>query len=194
MRDAEVRAAVLEMLTQRHDADTRIVQEMGIWAGSVRVDVAVINGELQGYELKSARDTLERLPAQARLYSQVFDRVVLVAADRHAVPAMDKIIPKWWGVTLAYVDEGGATKLREIEQPKLNPNIDPLQLARLLWRDEALSVLKKYNLDRGMRSRTVEIIATRLAKQLSLNALRHEVRETLKKRAGWLGKPVNSET
>jgi hypothetical protein len=39
------------------DLDTRVVEEMGIWAGSVRVDIAVINGEFHGFELKSDRDT-----------------------------------------------------------------------------------------------------------------------------------------
>ncbi len=192
MRDADVRAAVLQMLNERHDANTRIVQEMGIWSGAVRVDVAVINGELQGYELKSASDTLERLPVQASLYSQVFDRVVLVTAERHVRHATDKI-PRWWGVTFACADDAGGTGLREIVPPDRNPNIDPLQLARLLWRDEALSVLEKHHLDHGVRSRPVEVLAARLTEKLLLDDLRHEVREILKQRAGWLGKPVRNE-
>jgi hypothetical protein len=60
MRDRDVRAALLRRLSSDYadDADTRIVEEMGVWSGSVRIDVAVINGELSGYELKSDRDTL----------------------------------------------------------------------------------------------------------------------------------------
>ena len=55
MRDRDVRCAVMAYLDRLHagDADTRVVQEMGIWSGSVRVDIAVINGELHGFELKS---------------------------------------------------------------------------------------------------------------------------------------------
>lgn len=79
MRDIDVRIAVRERLREEHlgDADTRIVEEMGVWHGSVRVDIAVINGEIAAYELKSARDTLQRLPGQACLYNEVFDRVSL---------------------------------------------------------------------------------------------------------------------
>jgi hypothetical protein len=71
---------------------------MGIWSGSVRIDVAVINGELTGYELKSDRDTLERLPLQAELYSRVFDRLILVVGKRHAKKAIEHIPEWWWGL------------------------------------------------------------------------------------------------
>ena len=76
MRDLDARTAIRRQLHAAHsaDPDTRIVEEMGIWSGSVRIDIAVINGELSGFELKSDRDTLERLPNQADLYSRVFDR------------------------------------------------------------------------------------------------------------------------
>ena len=51
MRDADIRKAVRTMLDAQHvgDDDTRIVEEMGVWSGSVRVDIAVINGELHGF-------------------------------------------------------------------------------------------------------------------------------------------------
>src|SRR6266851_6542601 len=102
MRDQDVRQALRDKLQDQYayDPDTRIVEEMGVWSGSVRIDVAVINGELTGYELKSDRDTLERLPVQADLYSRVFDRLTLVVARRHAQKARD-CIPKWWGIVVA---------------------------------------------------------------------------------------------
>ena len=105
MRDRDVRAAVRQDLDARHggDTETRIVEEMGIWSGTVRIDIAVINGELWGYELKSERDTLERLPAQAKLYSRVFDRVTLVVGTRH-VGAAEDAVPPWWGLTIASGD------------------------------------------------------------------------------------------
>jgi hypothetical protein len=48
MRDSDVRAAVRRKLREKygHDPGTRIVEEMGFWSGSVRIDIAVINGEL----------------------------------------------------------------------------------------------------------------------------------------------------
>ncbi|HEX2652354.1 MAG TPA: sce7726 family protein, partial [Xanthobacteraceae bacterium] len=110
MRDADVRRAVRAMLDQRHagDLDTYIVEEMGIWSGSVRIDIAVINGELCGFELKSDRDTLERLPLQSDLYSRVFDRVDLVIGRRHAQKA-ETYIPEWWGIQIASPADDGVS-------------------------------------------------------------------------------------
>jgi hypothetical protein len=139
MRDSDVRAAVRTYLGTQYASDSRIVEEMGIWSGSARIDIAVINGELHGFELKSERDTLARLESQAELYSQVFDRLTLVAAKRHVDKAVSKI-PRWWGVTSAEF-EGEKIALTPVQTAERNPNVDPLQLARLLWRSEALTVL-----------------------------------------------------
>ena len=64
MRDRDVRGAMLQLLGAEHagEKDTFILQELDVWSGAVRIDIAVINGELTGFELKSDRDTLERLP------------------------------------------------------------------------------------------------------------------------------------
>lgn len=191
MHDKDVRVAVLNWLDRVHagDVDTRIVQEMGIWAGSVRVDIAVINGELHGFELKSERDTLERLPAQAALYNQVFDRVTLVVAAKHAAKAAD-IIPDWWGVSLAV---GGPCKTVDLaleREPSRNPGLQPLQVARLLWRAEALVILERHALLKGYRSKPADVLARRLADELPIDVLRDEVRRTLKAREGWLRQVV----
>lgn len=193
MRDSDVRKATLKMLADCHadDAKTRIVEEMGIWSGSVRIDIAVINGELSGFELKSERDTLARLQDQAELYSQVFDRMTLVAADRHCDKAISKI-PDWWGVTAARF-EGDAVRLRSLKKAKRNPSVQPMQVARLLWRQEALDVLERRGLSRGYKSRTADIIAARLVEILTIDELAAEVRAILKSRINWLGKPICNE-
>jgi hypothetical protein len=165
---------------------------MGIWSGSVRIDIAVINGELQGFELKSERDTLARLESQAAIYSQVFDRVTLVTAKCHLELARTKI-PKWWGIECATMERGSLPELRTVRRAKKNPNLEPIQLARLLWRDEALAILEKRGLSRGYKSRTVESIAVRLTEILSLTELATEVREVLKSRPGWLGQAVSDK-
>lgn len=190
MRDIDVRTALRSQLQREHegDTDTRIVEEMGIWHGSVRVDVAVINGELAGYELKSARDTLQRLPAQARLYSEVFDRVHLVSAEKHLKHATAEL-PEWWGLIVAHQREQGL-ELELLRPGRRNPTVEPIQVARLLWRDEALAILLRCDAIKGVRSATRDRVAERLASTLSLDALRDEVRAILKARPSWLGQPI----
>jgi hypothetical protein len=192
MRDSDVRGAVRTWLQAQYTDDSRIVEEMGIWSGSVRIDIAVINGELHGFELKSERDTLARLADQAELYNQVFDRMTLVTAKRHLDKARSQI-PAWWGITTAHFESAESITLKPIKKAVRNKNVDPLQLARLLWRPEALALLERRGFSRGFKSRTAEVLAARLAEVLTLSDLAVEVREILKSRSGWLGKPVSDE-
>ena len=194
MRDADVRRAVRKMLDSkfRGDKNTRIVEEMGIWAGTVRIDVAVINGQLHGLELKSMRDNLARLPDQAKIYSQVFDRMTLVTAENH-LAGSQLIIPEWWGIIIACHGKAKTTVLKKLRSARRNRNVDALQLSRLLWRAEALNVLHRFDLDKGFRSGSSETLAVRLASELPLKVLQNEIRQALKHREDWLGQPVQNE-
>jgi len=188
MRDADVRAAVRLWLTAQHegDADTRIVEEMGVWSGSARIDIAVINGELAGYELKSDRDTLERLPFQKMIYNHVFDRLTLVVGQKHA-RGVKRHVPKWWGITVA-TGSGGGVDLDVLREPGQNPKPSPEIIAQLLWKDEAISVLDRWGLADGWKSKRVKDLHRRLATELEFDDLKREVRGTLKARSMWLGK------
>lgn len=185
MRDRDVRERVWRWLELAHadDADTLMLDELGILNGATRIDIAVINGQMEGYELKSERDTLDRLPAQRDLYNRVLDRISLVVAENHR-HAAEKIIPEWWGLAVASNCQGGVQVTLE-RPPEMNPELDAATLASLLWRDEALSVLDRYGAARGVRSKCREVLYERLAVALDLDMVRAEVRAALKARAGW---------
>src|SRR5690625_4537558 len=76
---------------------TIIVNELDVCYGAVIADMVVINGEIHGFEIKSERDTLERLPIQSKFYSKVFDTVTLVVSEKHIEKAT-KLVPDWWGI------------------------------------------------------------------------------------------------
>jgi hypothetical protein len=188
MRDSDVRAAVRSRLHNQYacDPETRIVEEMGVWSGSVRIDVAVINGELTGYELKSERDTLERLPTQADIYSRVFDRMELVVGERHVEKAA-RVIPCWWGITVAS-QKGELVELVPVRPGAENPSPEPYLIAQLLWKSEAISVMESVGMAKGWRNKPVRAIHERLASELAITQLKRYVRSILKNRVGWLGK------
>jgi hypothetical protein len=98
MRDGDVRRVLRDRLAAAcaHDENTLLVDALGLCRGTVRVDLAIVNGILKGYEIKSERDNLTRLENQASVYSQVFDTVTLVAAERHLMAAK-AIVRSWWG-------------------------------------------------------------------------------------------------
>ncbi len=193
MNDSDVRIAVREHLTTtyREDSNTRIVEEMGIWSGSVRIDIAVINGSLCGYELKSDRDTLERLPLQSKIYSRVFDYIILVASERHIDKAV-KIIPSWWGLTTAAINVFGFN-LSVCRASKRNPSPDPYLIAQLLWKEEVIKTLESFGLAKGCRSKPVTALHKRLAEEVPFGDLTAAVRNALKERVNWLGQPIRNK-
>lgn len=108
-----------------------LVREMCTRRGGSRIDLAAIGSALRGFEIKSSRDDLRRLPAQVEAYGAVFDELTLVAPPRHVDEAASWL-PAWWGLMIVRA-EGDATEWR---RPMRNPEQDPAALARLLWHDE----------------------------------------------------------
>lgn len=186
MRDHDVRRALWERLTWEHRAeakDTLFLNELGL-CGLARVDAAVVNGALSGYEIKSERDTLVRLPSQIDVYGRVLDYAFLVVASRHLVAA-NRLIPQWWGILIAAATPDRGVNLEMLREGTFNHLVEPSAVAELLWRDEALAIAKRYGIDEGIRTKTRDVVWKRLATELDLVVLRSEVRLALKARRGW---------
>jgi len=185
MRDRDIRSALRTELEKAYkdEADTLFIDELGLCTGNARVDIAVVNGSLSGYEIKSERDTLQRLPHQIEIYSKALDQVTVVASVLH-IEKVVKIIPEWWGLIEAF-DEEGHVKLRTIRKSQANPSVDPFSLVQLLWRDEALSLLREFGVEKGMLSKPRRAIWEKLSQAKSTDELGHFVRQQLKVRGNW---------
>ncbi len=178
--DREVRDLLKRHLADAHFTDDTIVlDELGLCQGDVRIDVASVNGELSGYEIKSPADTLARWPKQRRVYSKVVDRAWLVATEKTLESAK---APAWWGL-IRIVQTPNQLGLRVVRAAQLNPSPDPYSIARLLWRDEAIEALADLGLARGVRTKRRAIAWRRLAESAPLDHLRAAVRSALKVRA-----------
>ena len=153
MRDLDIRRRLrTDGRLHYQEPDTRIVEELGLCQGIARVDLAVVNGAIHGYEIKSERDTLYRLPTQAQIYGQVLDYVTIVTARAHAAKVR-RVIPEWWGIWAAESDQG-EIRLDAERDPLRNPEVNAFALAQLLWRDEALQALVDRGIAAGMRSKS----------------------------------------
>jgi hypothetical protein len=180
MRDVDIRLTLLNDLGQRFQGD-RIVNEMGLCLGATRVDVAVINGSLHGYEIKSDRDKLNRLTTQIELYDKVLDYSTIVCGPRY-VDRMAALLPSWWGIFEAR-DDGDMRVLSRRRTARKNPTCDRLAVAQLLWRDEAAALLVKRG--EAVRSRETRWeLWDRLA-EWPVRELKLHVRTQLKVRRGW---------
>jgi phage gp46-like protein len=185
MRDSDIRAALKRELFSQYktDRNTVVIEELGVHHGTSRIDLAVVNGVLHGYELKSEKDTLTRLSAQVVAYSAVFDLITLVVAERHVRRAAE-IAPDWWGIKMART-KCGRLYFRDLKLPLRNPTADPISVAALLWRDEALAFLEELGAAKGVRSKSRSHIYLKLVKHIGLDDLRDKVRERLKDRRDW---------
>ena len=177
--DPDVRALLREYLESIHEGTgTVLLEELGLCQGDVRVDVAAVNGELSGYEIKSPSDTLARFPNQCRIYSKVVDRAWLVAPAKTLAAAR---VPEWWG-QIAIFELENRLALRVIKDANLNPSPDSLSIAKLLWRDEALECLRNAGRARGVMTKSRKVIWKRLIECVALDDLRATVRAALKRR------------
>jgi hypothetical protein len=185
LRDADIRGALITRVrhVHRRELDTRVVEELALCQGEARVDVAVVNGKIHGYEIKSERDTLDRLAGQAAVYGTALDRVTLVITGEHATKAV-AMVPEWWGVLIAAASRNGVA-FTTIRRAKDNPCVDAYAQAQLLWRDEALAALSHLNLATGMKSKPKKLLWLKLFTSVQSGPLRAIVRERLKTRSDW---------
>lgn len=182
--DFTIRRALLTRLANAATSrDAIIVEELGLCQNSVRVDVALVGDELHGFEIKSARDTLRRLPRQAGYFNRALERVTLVTCREHRA-GIDEIAPPWWGIWEADGD-GRGVELKVVREGEPNPAIDPYALAQFLWSAEALEVLRARGLERGVLSKPRKARWRRLADEVATEELRALVRARLRERPVW---------
>ncbi len=186
MNDSEIRESFHRKQLRRQHAreDTIVIDELGLNHGKCRADIAVVNGHLVGYEIKSNNDSLRRLKDQITSYNSVFDRISVIVGDRH-IDSIGNYIPQWWGVIASERGPRGAINFYIIRQAKPNKRVAPLSLARLLWRNEAQEILQKCNLPDRMLRQPRELLYEYLVDRLSTYELRATVRKYFKKRKNW---------
>lgn len=186
LSDLAIRRALRSWILARSAtaANVGLIEELGLCRGQVRVDVAVVDEQLHGYEIKSDRDSLRRLMRQIDFYGKVLDRATLVVGDRHFEKAT-ALVPAWWGV-LRISRTANNLHLDQVRQGGDNPSLDPRSLVELLWRDDAVSLLEQYNSARGFRSKPRQVVWDRVCNCLDIEVIGHAVRAHLKSRPGTL--------
>jgi hypothetical protein len=186
MNDLEIRQNFHRKALRRQHAqkDTLVVDELGLNHGKCRADIAVVNGHLVGYEIKSNSDSLRRLKEQVKSYNAVFDKISIVVGNRH-INSIQNYIPQWWGVIVSTRGPRGAVNFDIIRKAQMNKNIKPISLARLLWRNEAKEILRQKNLPPRILRRPRETLYEHLVGKLNIYELRKIVGEYFKKRKNW---------
>lgn len=186
MKDRDIRAQLRLFLMAQHegDADTILLDELGLCQGESRVDMAVVNGSLNGFEIKSECDTLTRLPLQQNIYDKTLDTVTIVTGSNHLVAVLEKV-PGWWGVIEAYKSGENDIKLNVVREARQNQTVDSYSVLQLLWRDEAYEELARRGLHRGLKGKPRRLLWQKLAENLTSDEVSETVRRRLKNRTNW---------
>lgn len=186
-KDYEIRQALLVssyiQALREEDEHTLVMQEYALSTEETRIDLAIFNGHFHGFEIKSDKDTLERLPNQAHSYSKIFEYLYLVVGVKHIEKAA-VMLPTYWGIYSAE-KKNNITQLNEVRPSSRNENQDAFAVASMLWKSEALSLLDKYNLLKGYKSKPCRALWTCLSMELPFKTLEEEVRFLVKIRGDW---------
>ena len=184
MSDADIRGVLLERLRQKHSnkSDVAFFEELGLCRGQVFVDVAVVNGTIHGYEIKSDRDSLRRLAGQIAMYGRVLDRASLVVGTKHVEQAV-AAVPSWWEIQIAETTATGL-RLKRLRAGRKNPARDARALVELLWLDDALALLEERGGVRGYRGRARREIWDRVCELYTVDEIAEAVRKQLMARSG----------
>jgi len=189
LRDQEIRKALRDKLRAIHaqESDTAIIDELSLCQGNARVDVAVVNGSFSGYEIKSDRDTLARLPNQLAAYELCFDTMTMVVGKKH-VAKCRKALPEWWGIWEAVRTVSGV-RFSCWREPLPNTRITSERVVQLLWKKELREALEGHEITVPAKASRRELWSALIAAvpQADLFTI---VRSCIRARGDWRSGPT----
>lgn len=181
MNDPEMRMVLQKSFLARYErSKVLILEEMGILSGESIVDLAVLSPIfLQAIEIKSAVDSLTRLPRQVELYTQVFDYISIATQPGHLEDILP-LIPSFFGVILITDNH----IIETYRAPTFNPLTKKRSQVKLLWKEEVYSVLRAKGV-KGISKLNRNKLWKLLAEMVSPQELKQIIYDTLKARQNW---------
>lgn len=189
-KDNEIRKALHSKRLKKLSLhpNTIVVDELGLAHARSRVDIAVINGCIHGYEIKSALDSLDRLDSQLEIYQQTLQKLTFVISPKH-LEAVTERVPVWSGLIVACKGPRLGVDFKVLRRPALNPNADPIMMAHLLWRTEAVQLLLELGFaERSLRGSRVELYEL-ICANLTTKQIIASIRQCMVKRQVWRDRP-----
>lgn len=191
--DQDIRSALHAKRFRRlkRDPHTLVIDELGLAHARSRIDVAVINGCIHGYEIKSDRDTLDRLSPQIDVYRRTLQKLTIVAAPKH-VPGVLTHVPEWCGVIAVDKGSRGGIDFRSVRSAAANPDLEPVMMAHLLWRNEVVDLLLGIGLaPRELRGPRKHLYAM-LCEAMTLREITVSIRTAMAQRTVWRDRPAHA--
>jgi hypothetical protein len=176
--DAQLRR--LLMNSKAVHGNDLVVEELWLPSGRCRADVAVVNEELTGFEIKAGRDRLDRLPQQILEYDSLFRYSNIVTVPAH-LREVEKMVPETWGVWVA-LGGGRTLRLRCLRPASANLRRDTVRVARFLTREECITKLKALAMSNGASRLSKDALAQKVGRALTQRELDSYLCECLQAR------------
>lgn len=182
LNDKEMREVLFDYYESTNER-LRIFEELCI--AKSRADAILVRENcLVGFEIKSDRDSLERLESQVKNYSKFCNFCYIVTGNKH----IDKItehVPEFYGIIKIYYGEDKRLCLEIAREAQRNPKeVLKRKLKHqlsLLWRQEIVSIAKA-NKVKPISRKSKPKIATMLVEQVPFDILQRAICEALMER------------
>lgn len=183
LNEFKVRELLMNELNEKYINcnDTRIISELGLDFGASRIDVAVVNGILHGYEIKSDLDNLNRLPRQMEYYNKIFERMTIVASRKY-LDDLKEIVPSWWGIKIISSDQKRLIEVRKGRQIKCQ---DINLILKLLWKRELEELIDFLGWPKVLKKKRKNQLLSMVYKEADHEIIKNYVYTVLKTRENW---------
>ncbi|MDR3026603.1 MULTISPECIES: sce7726 family protein [Chryseobacterium] len=186
MKDIDIRNSLKSSILSQYtnDSGSLVIDEFNVSLGIVRADIAVINGVMHAYEIKSEKDNLKRLENQLQEYYKFFEYVTVVTCEKYLNKVLEQFSDKC-GVIVA-LKKNNLITFKKIRRAKKNKCFDKISLVKALWKEEIIDILEsiKYN-KKGFKSKSKPLLYQIMMDEFNESELLHLVKNKLKERTTW---------
>ncbi|MBB1100140.1 sce7726 family protein [Limosilactobacillus sp. WF-MT5-A] len=103
--------------------NTKVIEERTTYSGKVRADIVTVSNRICGFEIKSDKDNVKRLPNQIKEYDKSFEKNYIVVGNKNKVKVI-QMIPSYWGIIYIKHKNKSDFTLSFLRRARINPNIN----------------------------------------------------------------------
>mgnify|MGYP003293590024 FL=1 len=182
LNDKEMREVLFDYYESTNER-LRIFEELCI--AKSRADAILVRENcLIGFEIKSDRDSLERLESQVKNYSKFCNLCYIVTGNKH-IDKITEYVPETYGIIKIFYDENKKLSLEIVREATRKPKEALKRKLKhqlsLLWRPEIVSIAKA-NKVKPISGKSKPKIATMLVEQVPFDILQGAICEALMER------------
>ncbi len=179
LREQDVKIAFIDWLYKKGLLDNAtIINEMVVANWSRRADLAIANGHLQAFEIKSDFDSLKRLDGQLEIFTARFEKVTVVCAPKFTYEVKKKVTPEV-GV-IEYLHDSKGIRFKIVQRGRTSPISNKKIYINFLLKKELQLLLFENKIK--FFSESGRSILEKMAENISFSKIRLFVLNAIKKR------------